>query len=56
LLAKLGAENLAEIRRIRAWLDTHAHRPELYGVLLDGARGILPARPRPPAPLDAAGA
>ena len=36
LRTKLGAEDLAEIQRVRAWLDGHPRRAELYAVLLDG--------------------
>jgi Zn-finger nucleic acid-binding protein len=35
LIEKLGPEALAEIKRIKAWLDAHPRRRELYAYLLD---------------------
>ena len=44
LLKKLGAEDLAEVKRVRAWLDGHPKRAELYAVLLEGFE-VRPAQP-----------
>ena len=34
LAEKLGAADLKELKRIKAWLDAHPHRSELYAMLL----------------------
>ncbi len=39
LLAKLGTEDLMEIKRIKAWIDGHPKRSELYAFLLGGTEG-----------------
>jgi Zn-finger nucleic acid-binding protein len=36
LRGKLGEADFAEVKRVRAWLDGHPRRAELYAVLLDG--------------------
>jgi Zn-finger nucleic acid-binding protein len=36
LRKKLGEADFAEVKRVRAWLDAHPRRAELYAVLLDG--------------------
>ena len=36
LLKNLGPEDLAELKRVRAWIDGHPKRSELYAALLDG--------------------
>jgi Zn-finger nucleic acid-binding protein len=35
LRAKLGEQDLAEIKRIRVWIDQHRHRAELYAYLTE---------------------
>ena len=35
-LERFGADDLAEIRRIKAWLDSHPHKHALYAYLLHG--------------------
>ena len=57
LLAKLGPQDLAEIKRIKSWIDAHPKRSELYALLLGGTEGNVvsynpddrPARNPPPA-------
>ena len=46
LTAKLGPADHARVKQVRAWLDTHPRRAELYAVLLDGAEGVAGVRPR----------
>lgn len=43
LTEKLGTEALAEIKRIKAWLDTHPKRAELYAFLV-GAKDSGPSK------------
>ncbi|HET6246669.1 MAG TPA: zf-TFIIB domain-containing protein [Tepidisphaeraceae bacterium] len=43
LREKLGDADFAEIQRIKAWLDAHPHRPELYAVLMADAGAAVPA-------------
>ena len=45
LLRKLGADDLREARRVRAWLDASPHRRELVAVLLAPEPGV-PAETR----------
>lgn len=54
LLKRLGAEDLAEVKRVRAWLDGHSRRAELYAVLLEGFE-IRPANASGEQTLDAEG-
>jgi Zn-finger nucleic acid-binding protein len=35
VLGKVGAEDLEKIKGIKAWIDGHAHKAELYAFLLD---------------------
>ncbi len=39
LLAHLGPQDLAEIKRMKAWIDAHPKRSELYAYLLAGTEG-----------------
>jgi Zn-finger nucleic acid-binding protein len=41
LLRKLGADDLHEARRVRAWLDAHPRRRELFAVLLDHGADVM---------------
>jgi Zn-finger nucleic acid-binding protein len=36
LIQRIGERDGAELKRIRAWLDAHPHRAELYAALLQG--------------------
>ena len=46
---KLGEADFAEVKRVRAWLDGHPRRAELYAVLLDGTDLAHRAAPVDPA-------
>ena len=35
MLGKVGAQDLEKIKKIKAWIDAHAHKAELYAFLLD---------------------
>jgi Zn-finger nucleic acid-binding protein len=37
LKQKLGAADVAEIHRVKQWLDSHPHRTELYAYLMHGS-------------------
>jgi hypothetical protein len=37
---KLGETDWAEIKRIRAWLDAHPKRSELYAALMHDVEGL----------------
>jgi hypothetical protein len=40
---KLGPEALAEVKRIKSWLDTHPKKAELYAFLV-GPKDLGPSR------------
>ena len=43
VLAKIGAEDLDKIKGIKAWLDAHPRRAELYAFLLDHSGAVAHA-------------
>jgi Zn-finger nucleic acid-binding protein len=42
---RLGDVDFTEVKRVRAWLDAHPKRAELYAVLLDGTDLVMRAAP-----------